>query len=125
VGGAGIIIVFAVMFAVMWLLVIRPQKQRQRQHQATIDAVEPGDEVVSVGGIYGDVIEVMDDRIVLEIAEGVQIELSRRAIGSVVKASDREDADDEPAGDEEEPAATGGDNGVPAEDEARERGPAR
>ena len=99
----GFLIVLAVMFAVFWLLIVRPQKARQRAHQQLLDSVERGDEVVTVGGIYGDVVEVQEDRIVLEIAEDVHIEVARRAISSIVKADQRTDGYVPADADEPEP----------------------
>lgn len=87
-----IIIVLAVM---MYVLMIRPQRAQQRKHQEMLNNVKPGDEVVTIGGIYGDVVEVLDDKLVIEIAEGVHIEIARKALGSVVPAEQLEDAEDE------------------------------
>ncbi|MFN8188237.1 MAG: preprotein translocase subunit YajC [Gaiellales bacterium] len=78
------LIIIVVMFAVMYFLAIRPQQKRQRAAQDMLSRLAPGDEIVTVGGVYGDVIEVHDDRIVLEIAEDVQIEVARRAIAQIV-----------------------------------------
>lgn len=78
------LIIIAVMFVVMYFLAIRPQQKRQRAAQELLSRVSPGDEVVTVGGLYGDVIEVHDDRVVLEIAEDVHIELARRAIAQII-----------------------------------------
>ena len=73
---------------------IRPQRARQRQQQEQLSSVAPGDEVVTIGGIYGDVVEVQDEKLVVEIAEDIHIEVARKAIGTVVKANDRGDAED-------------------------------
>jgi preprotein translocase subunit YajC len=78
------LIIIVVMFVVMYFLAIRPQQRKQRAAQEMLSRVSPGDEIVTVGGIYGDVVEVHDDRIVLEIAEDVQIEVARRAIAQIV-----------------------------------------
>lgn len=76
--------VLAVMFAFFWLLLIRPQRQQQKRHQELIDNLKPGDEVITNGGIYGDIVEVQPDRVSLEIAEDVEIEVAKRAIATVV-----------------------------------------
>jgi preprotein translocase subunit YajC len=72
------------MFAVMYFLLIRPQKAKQRQMQEMLNRIAPGDEVITIGGIYGDVVEVHDDKVVVEIAEDVHIEVARKAISSIV-----------------------------------------
>ncbi len=80
--------VIAAMFLIMWLLLIRPQRQQQRRHTAMLQALKPGDEVVTAGGLYGDVTEVQEDRVTLEIAEDVQVEVAKRAISSIVPAEE-------------------------------------
>lgn len=86
----GFLIVLLLIGVVMYFLLIRPQRSKQRQQKDLIASVAVGDEVVTIGGIYGDVVELDGDgeKIVLEIAEDVHVEVARRAIGSVVKADD-------------------------------------
>jgi preprotein translocase subunit YajC len=69
-------------------MLIRPQRQQQRRHADMLKELGPGDEVITAGGIYGDVIEVEPDRVTLEIAEDVHIEVARRAIASIVPQED-------------------------------------
>lgn len=96
------LIILAVMFGFFWLILIRPQKQQQRRHQDLLANLKPGDEVITNGGIYGDVVEVHDDRVSLEVAEDVWIEVAKPAIASVVPP---EAAAEEPeAVEEAEPA---------------------
>ncbi len=76
--------VMVAMFALMWLMLIRPQRQQQRRHTEMVNALKPGDEVITVGGLYGDVTGVEPDRVTLEIAEDVEVEVAKRAIASVV-----------------------------------------
>lgn len=98
----GFFIVILVLLALMYFLMIRPQRARQRAQEEQIRSVAPGDEVVTIGGIYGDVIEVHDEKLVVEIAEDIHIEIARKAIGSVVKADERlEGVESEPDEDDE------------------------
>ena len=76
-----------------------------------IAALKPGDEVITVGGIYGDVVEVEDDRVALEIAEDVEIEVAKRAIASVVPP------EEEPADEPEDVVETDEEPAAAAEDE--------
>jgi len=94
-------IILAVMFGFFWLILIRPQKQQQRRHQDLLANLKPGDEVITTGGIYGDIAEVHDDRVSLEIAEDVWIEVAKPAIASVVPP---ERFDEPEAVEETEPA---------------------
>jgi preprotein translocase subunit YajC len=109
------IIILVAMLIFMYFLLIRPQRQQQRRTQDMLSKLAPGDEVITVGGIYGDVIEVHEDRVVLEIAEDVQVEVTRRAISNIVppEPEEIEDVDEEPAEAEETVAE--------AEDEVEER----
>ncbi len=111
------LIVLVAMFVFMYLLLIRPQRQQQRRHAAMIEALKPGDEVITAGGIYGDVTGVEPDRVTLEIAEDVEIEVAKRAIASVVPPEAYEEAEEvEPASDE---VAVGAEHELPKEEEAR------
>ena len=92
------LILLAAMFVLLWVLLIRPQRRRQQQQQHLLSSVEPGDEVLTVGGLYGIVREIdEEDDLIVEIAEGIQVRIARRAIGGVVKPED-EDEDAEVEG---------------------------
>jgi preprotein translocase subunit YajC len=86
------LILIVALFVLLWVLLIRPQRQRQHQQQRMIETIEPGDEILTVGGIYGIVEEIdEDDDLVVEIAEGIRVRGSRRAVASVVKPEDEEE----------------------------------
>lgn len=71
-------------FAVFWLLIIRPQKKKQRQTRDMIAAIQRGDRVTSIGGICGVVKNVTDTTVIVEIdKKGTTLELVKSAIGSV------------------------------------------
>jgi preprotein translocase subunit YajC len=71
---------------------IRPQRQRQLKQQQLLQSVEPGDEILTVGGLYGIVQEVDDeDDLIVEIADGIHVRIARRAVGGVVKPEDEAD----------------------------------
>ena len=99
------LILLAAMFVLLWVLLIRPQRQRQQKHQSLLSSVEPGDEILTVGGLYGIVQEIDDeDDLVVEVAEGIHVRIARRALAAVVKPEEA-DEDDETVGevlDEEE-----------------------
>jgi preprotein translocase subunit YajC len=82
--GGGFLIVLLLMFAVMYFLLIRPQRAKQRQMQEMLNRLAPGDEVITIGGIYGDVVDVDEEKVTLEIAEDVHIEVARRAVSQIV-----------------------------------------
>lgn len=67
-------------FAVVYFLVIRPQQNEQKQHQALLASLQQGDAVVSATGLHGTIHEVQAEVVVLEIAPGVRITVDRSAI---------------------------------------------
>ncbi len=64
------------MFAVLYFFMIRPQQKRAKEHQAMLKTLSKGDRVLTTGGIFGSVIGVKDDVVVLSIAEGCKVEVS-------------------------------------------------
>lgn len=94
-----------VLFGLMWFLLIRPQQRKQKQQQALLGSLVPGQEVMTAGGLYGTIADVDIEEVVLEIAPGVQVRVDKRAIVTVVEEvveeeTPEEDVMDEPAGDE-------------------------
>ena len=75
---------FVAMAAVLWFLLIRPQRQRQMAHRSMVSALGPGDDVITAGGMFGTVRRIADDHIVLEIARGTEIRLAKEAVATVV-----------------------------------------
>ena len=71
-------------FVIFWFLIMRPQQQRVKQHQAAINAVKKGDDVVTGGGIRGRVTKVTDDEAEVEIAQGVKIRVIKSTISQVL-----------------------------------------
>ncbi len=71
-------------FVIFYFIVMRPQSQRARQHQAAIAAVKKGDEVITGGGIRGRVTKVTDDEAEVEIAQGVKIRVIKSTISQVL-----------------------------------------
>jgi preprotein translocase subunit YajC len=77
-------IMMAVFVVIFYFLLIRPQQKKQKEHQAMLSKIAAGDEVVTGGGILGRVIEVGDNFITLEIADGVRVKVQRFQITSLV-----------------------------------------
>ena len=78
------ILPWVLIFAIFYLLMIRPQQQRVKQHQAEIAAVKKGDEVITGGGIRGRVTKVNDEEAEVEIAQGVRIRVVKSTITQVL-----------------------------------------
>src|ERR671912_2539398 len=67
-------------FVIFYMLMIRPQQKRVKEHQATIAAVKKGDEVITGGGIRGRVTKVMDDDVEVEIGQGVRVKIVKATL---------------------------------------------
>jgi preprotein translocase subunit YajC len=78
---------FLVIFVIFYFLMLRPQQQRAKQHQASIAAVKKGDEVITGGGIRGRVTKVGDDEAEVEIAQGVKIRVVKSTISQVLSST--------------------------------------
>jgi preprotein translocase subunit YajC len=121
-----ILIVLVLGLVVMYVLLIRPQRQRQAEHQARMDRLGVGEDVLTTGGIYGTVVEVDGDDVVVEIAQDVTVHMTRRGIAAILPPEEDEDemeeddaddvedddADEVPAAELEEAAVTGGEESV-------------
>lgn len=81
----GQFIFLGLMFVAMYFLMIAPQRKKQKEHQKMLEALNSGDEVITVGGIYGEITNKKDDRFVIRIAEGVKIEVGKSFIHDRVK----------------------------------------
>ena len=71
-------------FVIFYLLLIRPQQKRMKEHQATIAAVKKGDDVITGGGIRGRVTKVTDDEAEIEIAQGVRVSVVKSTLSQVL-----------------------------------------
>ena len=106
------ILIIVVLFGLMYVLLIRPQRAKAQKQREMLTEVAPGDEILTVGGIYGIVQELEPDEdggdLVVEIAEGIHVRVARKAIALVVKPEvdeDEDGTDDDDADDEDERAA--------------------
>jgi preprotein translocase subunit YajC len=95
----GFFIVLLAMFGFLYFLMIRPQRAQARKHTDMLSALKPGDEVITSGGIYGEVVQLDDERVMLEIDDDVRVAVARRAIASVVPPEELErlEADEDEA----------------------------
>lgn len=85
------VIVMVLMLVVMYVLMIRPQRQRQSQQQSMIDAAGVGDDILTTGGIYGTITQADGDDIVVELGEGLNVHMTRRAIAAVLPPEGEEE----------------------------------
>lgn len=86
-GGSVSILSIAALIGVFYLLIIRPQRKKARQQAELADSLETGDEIRTIGGIHGTVVSIDDTSVLLSVEEG-RLRVSRRAIGTRVKADE-------------------------------------
>ncbi len=72
------------MFVVLYFLMIRPQMKRQKEQKSMMDALDKGDEVVTVGGMLGKVTKVTDAYLTLEVADGTEVLVQKGAITTLL-----------------------------------------
>ena len=81
-GGMSMLLMMVIIFAIMWLFMIRPQQKRQKEIQNFRNAITVGTNVVTAGGIYGVVkqIDDADNALMVEVANGVRIKVDRNSV---------------------------------------------
>lgn len=83
--GSQNLVFLVLMVGIFYLVLVRPQQRRVRKHQAVISALKPGDEVVTIGGLYGYVKDLDDTTVSLEVAPGVVLRYARSAVRDKVE----------------------------------------
>lgn len=94
-GGIQIIAMMVIFFGIFWFLAIRPQRKQQRAHREMVSMLKKGDEVVTIGGMFGTIKKIGPDFVELEIANRTKVRYLKRAISSIV-SEEEEEYDDEP-----------------------------
>ncbi|TML29716.1 MAG: preprotein translocase subunit YajC [Actinobacteria bacterium] len=84
-GGYIFIIVILIL---MWFLLIRPQRRRQQDSQRLIASLSVGQEIVTAGGLYGTITALEEDEARVEIADGIEVRVAKRAIAGVLSEDD-------------------------------------
>ena len=91
-----------IIILIMYFLMIRPQKKKDKQIQDMRKSLQVGDEIITIGGICGKIVKTKEESFIIQVgADKVKFEMMRWAVSSVTKASPRHDVDDVK---EEEPA---------------------
>jgi preprotein translocase subunit YajC len=81
-GGGSMLLMLVAIFAIFYFLMIRPESKRRKERQAMIDSLQRHDKIVTIGGLYGEVLDVHEDRVVIKIAENIKVEVAKSAISS-------------------------------------------
>ena len=85
----------ALMFVILYFLMIRPQQKRAREHETMVQNLKRGDDVVTSGGIHGRIQAIADKVLTVEIAPNVRIRLERDQIATVVRGARSENQEKE------------------------------
>jgi preprotein translocase subunit YajC len=109
------VIIMALMLGVMYVLMIRPQRQKQAQQKTMIDDAGVGDDVLTTGGIYGTITQAEGDDVVVEIADGLHVHMTRRGIAAVLPPEKEEEDEEDQENDDEEDEAEEADGELLAE----------
>ncbi len=78
---------FALILLVMYVMMIRPQQRRAREHRNLLSALKQGDRVVAAGGLVGTIRRIDDDTISLQVADNVVIKVERGSVARVLTRS--------------------------------------
>ncbi|HET7145772.1 MAG TPA: preprotein translocase subunit YajC [Gaiellaceae bacterium] len=107
-GGFGFFLII-IAFFFLYFVLVRPQKRRQLAQQRMLDDLKPGDEIVTAGGIYGEVRETVGDDLIVRIAPEIEVRVARRAVAGLVGPEDEpEELEDEPGEEPDELEPAGG-----------------
>ena len=83
-GNSFSIVMVVAIFVLFYFMLIRPQNKRAKEHRELIEQLKKGDEVVTSGGFIGKVVSIDEQVIKLTLAEGVEVNLQRHAVSSVL-----------------------------------------
>jgi len=89
-----ILIPLAILFALFWFFIALPQRRRQRAHASMQDALAVGDEVITAGGLHGDVVGIDETVLRVEIAPETVVRVDRRAIAARIEPVETPSATD-------------------------------
>jgi preprotein translocase subunit YajC len=97
-GTLQLVLTLALMVGIFYFLLIRPQQRRARQQRDLVQSLDVGDEVVTIGGIYGVIAEIDEDDVTLDVGAGTRIRLVKQAVARkrvLEEEIEEEEADEE------------------------------
>lgn len=94
-GGLVLLIQFAAIIAIFWFLLIRPQRKAQKRHREMLEALKRGDEVVTEGGIIGEVVHLREDRVTVRTADNTRLVITRQKIARINTGAEAESREKE------------------------------
>ena len=82
---------FAVIIAIFYFMILRPQQKKQKERQKLLDSIKKGDKVVTAGGIHGTIVGVEDKTVLLQITDTVKVKVERSSISIINKVGEVEE----------------------------------
>ena len=79
-GATGSLIIMGAFIAIFYFLLIRPQRVQQKKHEEFVKGLRRGDEVVTVGGMIGEIVHLRDDRVTLKTGDDTRVTIERDKI---------------------------------------------
>jgi preprotein translocase subunit YajC len=80
---------FVFIFVIFYLLIIMPQRKKQKKHMEMVENLKPGDQIITSAGIFGTIMGVQKDRIEVKIASNVKIDITKSAVGVILGSGDK------------------------------------
>jgi len=84
-GGLSAFLPFILIFGIFYFLIIMPQRKKDQEHKAMLGSLKRGDKIITNGGIYGKIVDIKENKLIIEISKDVEIEILKGAVGNKAK----------------------------------------
>lgn len=104
--GTGMLIIYIlIFFGIFYFLAVRPQRKQRQAHQEMVAMLKKGDEIVTIGGLFGVIRRIGDDWVELEVSKGTRVRFLKKAVSQIVSEEEEDEEEyEESAVDEIEAA---------------------
>ena len=89
-GFTNLLIPMLLVFGIFWIVMIGPERKRKKKHEELLGGLKKGDKVMTTAGIYGSVVQVKDDTVHLQVADGVRMKFARHAVQGIIDGTEDE-----------------------------------
>lgn len=79
------------MVVIFYFLLWRPQKKQQKERASLLDSLKKGQKIVTIGGIYGEIVELDDEKVKVQVSEKVELTFARTAVANVLSKKNKEE----------------------------------
>ena len=79
------------MVVIFYFLLWRPQKKQQKERASLLGSLEKGQKIVTIGGIYGEIVELDDEKVKVQVSEKVELTFARTAVANVLSKKNKEE----------------------------------